>query len=93
MLKPEEVREDIYQNNYLKKLHKSSKITNYICVLFCFIPAILVVLVYGIEIPWSAVLTGWVAIASAIGVVWFVDPIGNFPIVGSAGTYINVVAG
>lgn len=93
MLKPEEVREDIYQNNYLKKLHKSSKITNYICVLFCFIPAILVVLVYGIEIPWSAVLTGWVAIASAIGVVWFVNPIGNFPIVGSAGTYINVVAG
>ena len=32
MLKPEEVREDIYQNNYLKKLHKSSKITNYIAL-------------------------------------------------------------
>lgn len=93
MLKPEAVRDDIYQNSYLRGLHRSSKITNYICVLFCFIPAILVAVVYGIEIPWAAVLTGWLSIASAIGVVWFVEPIGNFPIVGSAGTYINVVAG
>ncbi|MCI9237719.1 hypothetical protein AALA13_16980 [Lachnospiraceae bacterium 50-23] len=93
MLKPEAEREEIYQNNYLKKLHKSSKITNYICVLFCFIPAVLVVLLYDIQIPWSAVITGWLAIASAIGVVWVVEPVGNFPIVGSAGTYINVVAG
>lgn len=93
MLKPEEVREDIYQNSYLKGIHKSGKIGNYICVVFCFIPAILVALVYGIEIPWAAVLTGWLSIASAIGVVWFVEPISNFPIVGSAGTYINVVAG
>jgi len=93
MLKPEAEREEIYQNNYLKKLHKSSKITNYICVLFCFIPAVLVVLLYDIQIPWSAVITGWLAIASAIGVVWVVEPVGNFTIVGSAGTYINVVAG
>lgn len=93
MLKPEAVRDDIYQNQYLKGLHRSSKIVNYICVLFCFIPAVLVVLVYGIKIPWAAVATGWLSIASAIGVVWFVEPIGNFPIVGSAGTYINVVAG
>ena len=93
MLKPEEVREDIYQNKYLKSVHKSSKIGNYICVVFCFIPIVLTAVVYGIDIPWGAVVTGWISIASAIGVVWFVEPISNFPIVGSAGTYINVVAG
>lgn len=93
MLKPESEREAIYQNSYLKPIHKSSKIGNYFCVLCCFIPAVLVVMVYGISVPWAAVVTGWVSIASAIGVVWFVEPIANFPIVGSAGTYINVVAG
>lgn len=93
MLRPENEREEIYQNNYLKSVHKSGKLGNYLCVLFCFIPAILVAIVYGIEIPWAAVLTGWLSIASAIGVVWFVEPVANFPIVGSAGTYINVVAG
>ncbi|SHJ79646.1 hypothetical protein [Hespellia stercorisuis] len=93
MLKPDNVREDIYQNNYLKAIHKTGKIGNYFCVVLCFIPAILVALVYGVKIPFAAVLTGWLSIASAIGVVWFIEPIANFPIVGSAGTYINVVAG
>lgn len=93
MLKPEETRVDIYQNQYLKGVHRSSKMGNYMCVVFCFIPVIITGIVYGIDIPWGAVVTGWLAIASAIGVVWFVEPISNFPIVGSAGTYINVVAG
>lgn len=93
MLKPEEVREDIYQNSYLKGIHKSSKIGNYLCVVFCFIPAVLVAVVYGVDIPWQAVIAGWLSIASAIGVVWFIEPISNFPIVGSAGTYIDCVAG
>lgn len=92
-MKPENERQEIYQKSYLKSIHKSGKIGNYICVVFCFIPAILTVLIYGIEVPFQAVLTGWLSIASAIGVVWFVEPIANFPIVGSAGTYINVVAG
>lgn len=93
MLKPENVREEIYQNNYLKKMHKSSKIGNYLCAVFCFIPIIITAVVYKIDIPWGAALTGWISIASAIGVVWFVDPVANFPIVGSAGTYIDSVAG
>ncbi len=93
MLKPENQREEIYQNQYLKFIHKNGKIGNYICALLCFTPAVLISLVYGVEVPWKAVLTGWISIASAIGVVWFVEPIGNFPIVGSAGTYINVIAG
>lgn len=93
MLKPEHQREEIYQNQYLKFIHKNGKIGNYICALLCFIPAIMVSVVYGLDVPWKAVFTGWISIASAIGVVWFVEPIANFPIVGSAGTYINVIAG
>lgn len=93
MMKSENEIQEIYQGSYLKSINRSGKIGNYLCALLCFIPAILVHFIYGIDIPVQAVITGWISIASAIGVVWFVEPIANFPIVGAPGTYINVVAG
>ena len=41
----------------------------------------------------SAIVNGFIGIASAVGVVWIVEPISYFPIIGVSGTYMAFISG
>ena len=78
---------------YLPYINKWGKITNWLGALLAFGPALVLAVVYKIIPPISAIITGFIAIASAVGVLWFVEPISFFPIVGVPGTYMAFVTG
>lgn len=78
---------------YLPDIIRWGKLTNWLGVLLSFGPAIALAVVYGIVPPASAILTGFVSIAGAVGVLWFVEPISYFPIIGVAGTYMAFITG
>lgn len=78
---------------YLPDIIKWGKITSWLGVLFGFGPALVLAVVYGIVPPISAILTGFVSMAGAVGVLWFIEPISYFPIVGVAGTYMAFLTG
>ena len=84
---------NIYDNNYLPYIIKWGRRTNWTGVLLCFCPALVLSFGYDLMPPATAILAGFIAIAGAVGVVWFVEPISYFPIIGVAGTYMAFISG
>lgn len=84
---------DFYKDEYTPQIHKIGKITGYLGVLLAFTPVILLAIVYGIVPKPAALLTAFISGASAFGVLWFVEPISYFPVVGPAGTYMAFLSG
>ena len=76
--------QDYYNKEYVPQVNKIGKITGYLGVLLSFTPALVLAVVYG-----SRRFIG----ASAFGVLWFVEPISYFPVVGAAGTYMAFLSG
>lgn len=84
---------DYYNEKYIPKVNKIGKITGYLGVLLSFTPALVLAVVYGLLPTGSALLTAFIAGASSFGVLWFVEPISYYPVVGSAGTYMAFLSG
>lgn len=88
-----ETNKDYYNDIYMPKVNKIGKFTGYLGVTLSFVPAILLAVVYGIVPKADALLIAFISGASAFGVLWFVEPISYFPIVGTAGTYMAFLSG
>ena len=86
-------KKQIYEGVYLPEIIKWGRITNVIGVLLSFGPALVLAVYFKIIPPMSAVITGFISIAGAVGVLWFIEPISYFPIVGVAGTYMAFLTG
>jgi hypothetical protein len=86
-------KKQIYEGVFLPDIIKWGRITNILGLVFAFGPAIVLAVVFKLVPPASAILTGFISIASAVGVLWFVEPMSYFPIVGVAGTYMAFLSG
>lgn len=84
---------DFYKDEYVPQINKIGKITGYLGVLLAFAPALVLAVVYGILPKPAALLTAFASGTSAFGVLWFVEPISYFPVVGTAGTYMAFLSG
>lgn len=82
-----------YRDVYMPKVNKTGKFTGYLGALLSFTPALVLAVVYGILPKPAALLTAFIGGASAFGVLWFVEPISYFPVVGTAGTYMAFLSG
>jgi len=82
-----------FDSDYLPYIIKTGRLTNLIGCVVCFAPALVIAGVFGVLPPFSAILNGFIAISSAVGVIWFVEPISYFPIIGVAGTYMAFLSG
>lgn len=87
------MNENYYKDEYMPKVNKIGKITGYIGVVLALTPALLLAVVYGILPKPAALLTAFISGASAFGVLWFVEPISYFPVLGTAGTYMAFLSG
>lgn len=85
--------DNFYQDTYLPKASRLGKITGYLGVVVAFTPAVMMALVYGILPRPAALLTAFISGASAFGVLWFVEPISYFPVIGQIGTYMAFLSG
>lgn len=86
-------KKEIYEGVFIPDIIKWGRITNILGLIFAFGPAIVLAVVFKIVPPANAILTGFISIASAVGVLWFVEPMSYFPIVGVAGTYMAFLSG
>ena len=82
-----------YEKDYVPYIIKWGRRTNWTGVLLSFGPAFVLAVVYGIVPPFNAILQGFIAIASAVGIIWFVEPISFFPVIGITGTYMAFISG
>ena len=87
-------KKDLYfEKEYMPHMNRIGKITGYLGVLLSFAPAFILAVVYGIFPKPAALLTAFVSIASAVGELWFVEPIFYFTILGPVGTYMAFLSG
>lgn len=74
-------------------MNRIGKITGFLGALVAFLPALVLALVYGILPKPAALVTAFVAGASSFGVLWFVEPISYFSVLGPVGTYMAFLSG
>ena len=87
------MNKDFYKEKYLPTVNRIGKITGYLGVLVSFLPAVMLAVVYGSLPKPEALLTVFISGTSAFGVLWFVEPISYFPVIGPAGTYMAFLSG
>lgn len=87
------MKNEYYNKEYMPKVNRTGKITGYLGVVISFVPAIVLAVVYGSLPDGAALLTAFIGGASAFGVLWFVEPISYFPVIGTAGTYMAFLSG
>jgi len=83
----------VYDQEYLPYIIKWGRRTNWTAVVLCFSPVLVLALIYDLMPPGTAILSAFIAIAGAVGAVWFVEPISYFPIIGVPGTYMAFISG
>jgi hypothetical protein len=84
---------EFFDKEYMPKMHRIGKITGYGGVLISFLPALVLAIVYGIVPKGAALATAFVAGASSFAVLWFVEPISYFSVLGPVGTYMAFLSG
>lgn len=84
---------DYFEKEYMPRMHRLGKLTGYLGALLSFSPALVLAVVYGLLPKPAALLTAFISIASAVGVLWFVEPISYFTVLGPVGTYMAFLSG
>lgn len=82
-----------YHNSYLPYIKTWGKRTSWLAIVISFGPAIVLALGFGLMPPINAIITAFISIVSAVGVLWVVEPVSYFPIIGMPGTYMAFVSG
>ena len=78
---------------YMPKMNRLGKITGYLGVLFSFIPVSYLAWQYGLVPQGSALFASFITAAASFGVLWVVEPISYFPVLGPIGTYMAFLSG
>lgn len=86
-------KKDFFNQEYMPKMNRIGKFTGTLGVILSFMPALLLAVVYGIVPKGTALLTAFIAGASSFGVLWFVEPISYFTVLGPVGTYMAFLSG
>lgn len=83
---------DIYES-FIPAVHRIGRSTMVVGIVLTFLPVLYFVFVKGYQAPLSAYITVTIAIASMCIGVWISEPLGYWPVLGSAGTYMGYLSG
>lgn len=81
------------KNRWFKPVNHVGRITGTLAILMCFLPFLYLYLTYRQMPETSVVLTAIGTMTSVYFVSWIVEPISYFPALGTAGTYMGILAG
>lgn len=84
---------NFFDKEYMPEMNKIGKLTGALGVVIAFLPALVLAVVYGIVPKPAALVTAFIAGASSFGVLWFVEPISYFSVLGPVGTYMAFLSG
>ena len=87
------MKENYYSLEYLPKMHRIGKIIGVLAVFVSFMPALTLGVVYGLWPNMAALGTAALTAIASFGVLWFVEPLSYYPVVGPVGTYMAFVSG
>ncbi|GHC24774.1 MULTISPECIES: hypothetical protein [Gemmobacter] len=90
---PEQNMEGFYRSSFIPRAHRIGRLTLAIAMVLCLMPALYLSFVLGAFPGVGPILTGLLAIATIVGIMWVVEPVSYFPVLGVCGTYISFLSG
>lgn len=88
-----EVEEDTGMAGFYKSSHFWGRLTHLLAIGASFAAPLYLSFVVGVHPGWNAVIAGLIGYAAFTGVLWILEPVIFFPILGTAGTYMSFLAG
>lgn len=85
--------EGFYRTHFIPRAHRIGRTTLLVAMALCLLPALYLSFVLGAFPGTGAILTGFLAIAAFVGIMWVVEPISYFPVLGVCGTYMSFLSG
>lgn len=82
-----------FHDEYTVKMIRRGRLTTLIAALLTFIPALYLWLALGYKPSWGLIGQGWAIIVSSYLIIYFVEPLGFYPVMGLSGIYIGYLAG
>ncbi len=82
-----------FYKEYTLGMIKRGRITTLIAALLTFLPALYLWLALGFKPTWGQIGQGWAIIVSSYLIIYFVEPLGFYPVMGLSGIYIGYLAG
>lgn len=82
-----------FYEEYTVGMIKKGRMTTLIAALLTFIPALYLWLALGLRPTWGQIGQGWAIIVSSYMIIYFVEPLGFYPVMGLSGIYIGYLAG
>jgi hypothetical protein len=79
--------------NWNRPVNRLGRISLVIIMVACYIPFLYLFLKYGQFPDFGAFLVGVISVTLAFGPAWIIEPLSYFPALGTAGSYIGILAG
>jgi len=86
-------QQKVFDNDYMPYIIKWGKITCWLSIPLIFIPVLALAIFYGAAPSIGGIMTGLIALVSAMVAWYVVDPITLFPILHVPGMYLTYIAG
>ena len=86
-------KKEYFDKEYMPSMNRIGVITGFLGVLASFAPALVLAVVYGILPRPAALVTAFISAASTFGILWFVEPVSYFAVLGPVGTYMAFLSG
>lgn len=80
-------------SEFKRKSHFWGRITIGLAILISFAMPLYISFGMGHHPGWTLIFNSWLAYAAVVGVIWFLEPIMYFPVLGVSGTYIAFFTG
>lgn len=93
MSSPSGSGESVYESDFIPYINKWGRVTSLLAVAFSFGPALVLLAVFEIIPPTGAIVGGFVSVATTFGIIWFIEPISYYPVLGIPGTYMAFLSG
>lgn len=82
-----------FHDEYTVKMIRTGRLTTFIAALLTFLPALYLWLFMGYKPTWGQIGTGWASIFAAYFLIYIVEPLSFYPVMGLSGIYVGYLAG
>ena len=86
-------QDKLFQTEFLDKIVVNGRITTLLAALLTFLPALYLWFGQGIKPTWAQIGAGWLNIVAVYFIIYIVEPISYYPVLGLSGIYIGYLAG
>lgn len=85
--------DSFYRSSFIPRAHRVGRLTLGIAMILCLMPALYLSFVLDAFPGFGPVLTGFLAIFAFVGIMWVVEPVSYFPVLGVCGSYMSFLSG